>query len=333
MPASVLSLVEHKKYKALLLDQFGVLHDGRQPYPGAVETVTALAQRGLKLYVISNSSRRRDGALSKLHDMGFPRDAFLGAMTSGEVTHWALANRSDRIDSWKTFKKCIHFTWSARGAISLDDVNLEVTRDPEQADCIVAHGTEAIGMELACADRGKSIHDKESMREVPASLDDMKDLLLQCAAVAKRTNRPIPMIVANPDLVTVDGKNLRTMPGTLAKWYQAAGGEVHLMGKPARVIYDAALAELRYQIPNSQVLAIGDSLEHDVAGAKMAGIDAVFVAGGIHAHEFGLQGASRTPNNWEWNSNMDAKLADLCGNLNLSKESMHPDYIVPFFAS
>jgi ribonucleotide monophosphatase NagD (HAD superfamily) len=164
----------------------------------------------------------------------------------------------------------------------------------------------------------------------------MRDLLLRCAAVTKRTNRPIPMIVANPDLVTVDGKELRTMPGTLAKWYQAAGGEVHLMGKPAHIIYDAAFAELGHQINRSQVLAIGDSLEHDIMGARMAGIDAVFVAGGIHAVEFGLEGSTSTPNDWEWNANKDDKLFDLCTCLKLSNENeslTFPNYVVPFFGT
>ena len=54
------------------------------------------------------------------------------------------------------------------------------------------------------------------------------------------------------------------MPGTLARWYSDMGGCVHLMGKPAPVIYEAAMKELG--VDASKVLAIGDSLEHDVAG-------------------------------------------------------------------
>jgi ribonucleotide monophosphatase NagD (HAD superfamily) len=61
------------------------------------------------------------------------------------------------------------------------------------------------------------------------------------------------------------------------------GGEVHLMGKPAAAIYGAALGMLA--LPPERVLAVGDSLEHDIAGAAAAGIDSVFVGGGIHAHE------------------------------------------------
>lgn len=67
--------------------------------------------------------------------------------------------------------------------------------------------------------------------------------------------------------VTVDGSSLITMPGTLAKYYQQLGGPVQLMGKPDPIIYQAAMQLL----PDAEAdprswLAIGDSLEHDIAG-------------------------------------------------------------------
>lgn len=71
--------------------------------------------------------------------------------------------------------------------------------------------------------------------------------------------------------VTVDGPGLITMPGTLAAQYSQLGGHVQLMGKPDPLIYTAA-QELAVQggtggsQQKQQWLAIGDSLEHDVAG-------------------------------------------------------------------
>jgi ribonucleotide monophosphatase NagD (HAD superfamily) len=55
------------------------------------------------------------------------------------------------------------------------------------------------------------------------------------------------------------------------------------MGKPAPVIY-AAAAEL-LQLPAEALLAVGDSLEHDIAGALGAGVRSLFVSGGIHAEQ------------------------------------------------
>lgn len=57
-------------FKGVFLDQFGVMHDGRQPYPGAVEALQTLAE-SRKILIISNSSRRSTVALEKLTAMGF----------------------------------------------------------------------------------------------------------------------------------------------------------------------------------------------------------------------------------------------------------------------
>ena len=65
------------------------------------------------------------------------------------------------------------------------------------------------------------------------------------------------------DLVTVSGKELVTMPGTFAKWYAELGGEVDYMGKPAQVVYDTAM-EMAGVDDKATVVAVGDSLEHDV---------------------------------------------------------------------
>lgn len=64
--------------------------------------------------------------------------------------------------------------------------------------------------------------------------------------------------------VTVDGESLITMPGSLAKYYKELGGQVQLMGKPDPIIYTAA-RKLLHNDPQTW-LAIGDSLEHDIAG-------------------------------------------------------------------
>ncbi|KAL4539411.1 hypothetical protein Ndes2437B_g02211 [Nannochloris sp. 'desiccata'] len=300
-------------YKGVFLDQFGVLHDGTTPYPGAIEGVQYLADRGMKLLIISNSSRRSSGALDNLERMGFPRDAFCGVITSGEVTHDALENR--RTQFWQSRKKCIHLTWGARGAISLENLGIDVTLDPEDADCIIAHGTEALGTETT------------GTETIPTSLEKIKTVLTACAALRRQDeNSSIPMIVANPDVVTVHGTELRTMPGTLAKWYQELGGEVHLMGKPASVIYQGALQML--DLPAENVLAIGDSLEHDIAGAMGAGVDSLFVGGGIHAVELDIdqQGKIKITGSVDEGED-ETLLSEVC-----HRFGAHPQFYIDYFA-
>lgn len=238
--------------------------------------------------------------------MGFPADAFCGVITSGEVTHKQLSQRPTPF--WQARRRCLHLTWAARGAISLKGLDLEVTTDPSLADCIVAHGTEAVGTSV----------DGENAE--PRSLEELRGLLHACAALPQA----IPMIVANPDVVTVHGSELRTMPGTLAQWYAAAGGEVHLMGKPASIIYATALRMLGVLgVPPEEVIAVGDSLEHDIAGAAGKKIDALFVAGGIHAAALGVgpPGAETQAGGVEESALQQVSL----------QHGVQPAYVIPYF--
>ena len=250
--------------KAVLLDQFGVLHDGKTAYPGAIEALEFLHKIcGLRILILSNSSRRSAGALDSLKRKGFDTDLIEGIITSGEVTFQKLAGKGS--DFWKSRENCVHFTWSERGAISLEGLDIEVLgRDLSRADSILAHGTEAIGTR------------KDGTEAESCSLDEMKRILDFAAEIDEQ----IPMIVANPDLVTVNGSDLIVMPGTLAKYYENMGGRVEIMGKPSSMIYEEALQML--SLETDDVIAIGDSLEHDIFGAKSMGIDSIFIAGGVH---------------------------------------------------
>ena len=201
------------------------------------------------------------GALKKLKDLGFDDSMFEGVITSGEVTYNKLRHRPEE-GPWKKLKTCIHFTWAARGAISLEGMGIDVVENVEEADCVIAHGTEAIGRRV----------DGQDARL--CGVDEMKQVLEACKG------RGIPMIVANPDLVTVHGSELRVMPGTLGKWYEESGEQVYRMGKPERVIYEEALRAL--SLDASEVVAVGDSMEHDIQGAHAVGIDSIFIAAGIH---------------------------------------------------
>ena len=320
-----------------LLDQFGVLHDGKVAYPCAIETVRRLHESGARLFIISNSSRRASGTLKKLGPMGFDPDWFEGVITSGEITHRKLNSRND-LNSRSADKlvsesdaendeqidpldeafgelgdRCLHFTWSKRGAVALDGIEGLVTvdaetfleqaaekeaekdgdaderdakKDPEKTnddepagavDFLLAHGTECVN--------GAGETDKErALTAEDTPLEEMKTLLM---AAAKES---LPLVVANPDLVTVGGEDgLLPMPGMLASWYSEmpGAGPIYLMGKPSLVVYET-LAELT-KASKSETVAVGDSLEHDVNGAAAYGIDVVFVCGGIHAEELGYE--------------------------------------------
>jgi len=308
-------------YDVWLLDQFGLLHDGLRAYDGAVACVDALAAMGKRIYVVSNSSRGREGAIARLASMGFAATAFRGAMTSGEVARrfvtrdagdWRTEKTTAMGDNFRRLRRAIdgarsegrkarvaHLTWSERGAITLGEetnarieiVDVSSADDAgdanaiEGVDFVLAHGTEAIGR-----GDGKPCEtvDEGAMRA-----------LVERAAAAK-----VPLCVANPDFVTVSGgTTLVTMPGTLAKYYVDKFNATHagedgdayvcLMGKPSSIIYEELLWEIQAaggDLDKSRVVAVGDSLAHDIAGGARAGVDTVFVQGvGIHAAELKLR--------------------------------------------
>ncbi|XP_019423317.1 PREDICTED: uncharacterized protein LOC109332754 isoform X1 [Lupinus angustifolius] len=288
-------LAQTHRFKVWLLDQFGVLHDGKQPYPSAISTLENIAKTGAKMVIISNSSRRASVTIEKVKSLGFDASLFLGAITSGELTHQYLLRRDD---PWFAAlgRSCIHLTWSGRGAISLDGLDLQVVENVEEAEFVLAHGTEALGTRNGSP---------RSMK-----LEDLERILELCAA------KGIPMVVANPDYVTVEARDLRVMPGTLAAKYEKLGGEVKWMGKPDEIIYKSAMAMAGTDV--SDCIAVGDSLHHDIKGANAAGMESVLITGGIHATELGLNGFGEVAN-----SSSVQSLA--------MKYDAYPSYVLPAF--
>ncbi|GER28285.1 haloacid dehalogenase-like hydrolase superfamily protein [Striga asiatica] len=274
-----------------------------------------LANSGAKMVVISNSSRRASTTIEKLSSLGFNPSLFLGAITSGELTHQYLlrafkahgeTNKMSfiehvldrRDDPWFAGlgSSCIHMTWNDRGAISLEGLGLQVVNNVEEAEFVLAHGTEALGL--------------SSGHALQKTLDELNEILGQCAA------KKIPMVVANPDFVTVEARALRVMPGTLAATYEKLGGEVKWMGKPGEIIYNSAMEMAGVEA--ADCIAVGDSLHHDIKGANIAGIASAFITGGVHATELGLSTFGQTAD--------DSSLHSL-----VKKYDAYPTYVLPSF--
>ncbi|PHT32897.1 hypothetical protein CQW23_29234 [Capsicum baccatum] len=264
-------LAESCRFKAWFLDQFRMLHDGKQPYPASI-------------------------TMEKLRSLGFDPSLFTGVITSRELTHQYLQRRDD---AWFSSlgRSCIHMTtWSDRGAISLEGLGLQVVENVEEADFILAHGTRVLGLSTGAA--------------LPMNLDELEKILHQCAV------KKIPMVVENPDFVTVEARALHVMPGTLAATYEKLGGEVKWMGKPDKIIYNSSM-EMAVVVV-SDCIAVGDSLHHDIKGANAAEIASPFITGGIHATELGLTKFGEVADD------------DLVHAL-ASKNNAYPTYVLPSF--
>ncbi|MFN3869358.1 MAG: HAD hydrolase-like protein, partial [Hyphomicrobiaceae bacterium] len=104
--------------------------------------------------------------------------------------------------------------------------------------------------------------------------------------LAEMRARLLPMVCANPDLKVERGERIVWCAGGVAAAYEALGGVVTYAGKPHAPVYDMAdrlIAELRgTAVPRSRLIAIGDGIKTDIAGASSAGIRSIYVASGVH---------------------------------------------------
>ncbi|CAN8062452.1 unnamed protein product [Agarophyton chilense] len=262
-----------RNYDIVLLDQFGVIHDGRTPYPNALNAIKKLHESGLKIAILSNSSKQAKVARQKVSKMGVDPDSIHEIVTSGELTLGYVKN----LMKSRSKANVLHFNWASnRGTIELSDHNVtqvvsvsvsdkdRLLVSPESIDFILAHGTDGVTLADGTVQS--------------FALDSLRDL---CRTIARQAPRT-PFICGNPDFVTVDGGTLRTMPGTLARDYEMEGGTVVRLGKPGNQAYEVAIEACG----KGRVLAIGDSIAHDILGAAKRNIDSLYVAGGIHAPLF-----------------------------------------------
>jgi HAD superfamily hydrolase (TIGR01459 family) len=247
------------RYDGFILDLWGVIHDGVAPIPGAIDCLRSLIDSGKRIALLSNAPRRADDVVRRITAVGVPSGLYHEVMSSGEEAWRCLKRRDDPFYA-ALGRRCLHIG-SDRDLEIREGLDLEYVDAPEEAQFILNTG--------------------------PAGWDDrIEDYepLLRGAI-----GRGLPMVCANPDLVVMRGRTLHLCAGALAKWYEEAGGRVRWHGKPFPSVYDSCLRLLDIA-DRSRILAVGDSLRTDIAGAAGAGIDSLLIAGGIHAEEFGTTG-------------------------------------------
>ena len=250
-----------ESYDVFILDQWGVMHDGHKGYEDSIDCINKLINKKKILTIISNSSKRKENTLARLPQLGFNPIFFKEVMTSGEMIWQSLMNKN-YLQTKNLGKNCFHiFDDSQEDAkfILKGLKGFNCVQDIEKADFI-----------LGCTPfKNKKIIDYFPLLDV-----------------AKKNN--LIFICANPDFETIKkgSKKLVFCMGTIAELYKNIGGEVFSLGKPSIEIY----LEIIKKIPNvkkSRILAIGDSLYHDIKGAINFGIDSLLITSyGIHQKIF-----------------------------------------------
>ncbi len=243
------------RYDAVICDVWGVVHDGLNAHPSAVDALRRYRAGGGRVLLLSNAARPGAAVARHMEAMGATNDAFDAILTSGDATRLAIQEAAAR-----GVRRIFHLG---------PDRNLP-TIDGAGADVVGADDAEL------CVCTGLVDDDVETP-------DAYADLLSRMRA------RGLEMLCANPDLMAERGPRLVFCAGSLAQAYEAIGGRVTYFGKPHAPVYARSLAMLGEVSghPPARVLAIGDGLRTDVRGANAAGLDCLLITAGLHAGEFG----------------------------------------------
>lgn len=257
------------RYDGFILDQWGVLHDGAVPYDGAVDCLRRLRAAGKHIVILSNSGRRDAYNVRLMDEMGFVPalyDRFVGA---GEDARTALSARSNPFHR-ALGSRCYAFTRDGDRSL-FDGIGIEFVERVADAQFLAVIGIDS----------------------------PRRNLIDYEAELAAGIARDLPMICANPDLLRPAGREMVQASGVLAQRYEALKGRVFYHGKPHPAIYGSCLEALG-ACAGQRVIAIGDSIEHDILGAARAGIECALVAGGVHRAELGVRwGEAPTPAQWQ----------------------------------
>ena len=247
-------------YDGFVLDLWGVVHDGVKPYPGVLDCLKALLDAGKRVALLSNAPRRAYDVVNRITAIGVPEGLYHAVMSSGEEAWQYLKDRTDPFYAGLG-RRCLHIC---------SDRDLEIR-----------HGLDLDYVESAAAA-------EFILNTGPAGWDDTIGDYAPLLGTARE--RGLKMVCANPDLMVNHGEKLALCAGALAVHYEEIGGEVRWHGKPYPSVYEACFRLLGIE-DKSRIVAVGDSLRTDIAGANGAGIDSLLIAGqGIHVEEFAPTG-------------------------------------------
>ena len=233
------------KYRLILCDIWGVVHDGVRLYPAAADRLIQWRDEGRFVVLITNAPRTAEAVEQQLERLGLPREAWDGIATSGEAGIAALLELG----------RPVGFVGTAADREILEGRGVQIDDGTGFTD-------------LACTGI------EEARPNVEQYFDDLE----------RWAKRGITMHCLNPDRLVVRGGVPEPCAGAIADVYEQIGGRVCWYGKPHEAIYRHAL-HLAGNPAAESVLAVGDGLLTDILGAARMGFDTVFVSGGIHGGE------------------------------------------------
>jgi HAD superfamily hydrolase (TIGR01459 family) len=284
LPMTSLALVHLEtlaaKYDVFLIDQWGVLHNGKEPYPHVRSALERLKKMNKTLILLSNSSKRKDSVEMGLKRVGIPL-IFDEIITSGQVGFDLMSDKGKCATALNMDKSIINKRKLKAFIIGNHDDDIDYVNDA--------------GMDVAPISSADFVLARGMFSLVSGTNDILKfssadDLLKNIEDVLQTSmKRNLPMLVTNPDFARPD-KDKSPMPGIIGKLYRNLNkdGTIVSIGKPYPEVYAKCsdfLELIKRKTTKDKICAIGDSLDHDVVGAINSGIDSIFICNGVHVSE------------------------------------------------
>lgn len=260
------------KYDAFLIDQWGVLHNGKTPYSGTIKCLRNLQLQNKNLILLSNSSKRKQNSANGLHRVGIDPDMFSDIITSGEIGWNLIKDRKLDFLLPKERKPKVFVIGNGDDDFDYIDTCNCILSTPEEADFVLARGTFSI---LSGTNEVKTFKTADEL------IENISPFMERCAA------RNLPLLVTNPDFDRPG--TLSPMPGRISQMYSLIDNTIKIqsIGKPFPLVYQTCLRSL--SVPLQRICGVGDSVDHDIQGALSAGISALWTINGVHSAELGAK--------------------------------------------
>ncbi|MDC3024617.1 TIGR01459 family HAD-type hydrolase [Alphaproteobacteria bacterium] len=250
-------------YDAFIIDIWGVLWDGIEPYKHSVDSLKNLVNLNKHIILLSNAPRRSKVVSKRLADIGIDSSYYHKIISSGEICRLNFLTNRELLNK---LGYTYYFIGQEQDRTITESLDIEETSNIKKANFILVCGT----------------------RNFEDTLDDyVKELDLALSF-------KIPLICANPDKVVIRKTGeLLLCAGAMASYYTKHGGKVFQYGKPFVRTYQLCfnyLTQKNINISKKRILCIGDALETDILGANKFGLESLLITSGIHKNQLHIKG-------------------------------------------
>ena len=193
----------HSKYNAFFIDLWGVIHNGVQLYPGAIDVLKNLSELNKKFVLISNAPSPSKSVEKYLINLKMDKIFLKNVFTSGEAALQTLRQ--------KVYGEKFYHLGPKRDDSLFSDMKKDKTTI-EKCDFILCTGL--------------FDEEEEKLKYYEDLLKDFTHKKLVCT---------------NPDLTVHRGGIEEYCAGKIAEIFEGLGGEVIFFGKPHKEVYLSCL--------------------------------------------------------------------------------------------